>query len=971
VIGRERELEELGEILGRTGEGEGGLLLLAGEAGVGKTRLAEAALATGRLACLRGVAAERGASPYAPIAAVLRQYLRREPAGLPSAEPLVAHLGVLLPELGRTPAGTDRETLFEAVRGAFETISAHEATVVFLDDLQWADAATLELLPSLAEAAEEWPLLVLGAYRTEEIPRGHPLRRLRTDLRRAGRLAELSVEPLDAEATARIAARVLDGDPGPALCAALYDRTQGVPFFVEELAAALRDGARLASGPRGLELEKGSSVPIPETLRDALRVRVEGLSEAGRTVLEAAAVVGAEVELELLAELGRDAGLGEVLERGLLQEAKPGIAAFRHDLLREALYADTHWPRRRSLHRELADVLEARGAEPRLTADHWLAAGERGRALPLLIEAARRSCKVHAYRDAAAAGRAALEIWPEGEEEPGRLDVLEELGRCAQVCGELGEAGRVWEEVAAGLDGSADSQRLADVKRRLATVYELEGATPRAAAARLEAADAFEAAGLHADAAGEWLLGAHGVWDDTPSAERALDRAVQAARRAGRSDLESRCLTSQGFLTGRTGRLAEGLELIRSALSLALGGNHVDAAMYAYWALGATANDWANYEAAQSAFDEAVVYCQANELSEGEHFCLGCLVVVLGNSGEWTRAEELGRDLLVRTPLPDVSKAHALMTLGLISTARGATKRGRGLLGRAHALARELGLEHSEHECLFGLALVDELEGAESSRWHEFVAHPIAHVASARPRGLRLASTFAARRRETELVYACADATASWASRFGSADALAALAHVLGEVGLLEGKPSSAADQFGQALERLAEVEAPFERALTQARAGVALIAAGERELGVERLTGAYHTFRKLGARPFATRTAADLEAAGERVEERLGRRASHDLKRGGLTRRELEILRLVAVGRTNREIAHHLFLSPRTVDMHVRNMLAKLGCRSRTEATGRAHELGLLEPVATGARTDVEPLSHAGHEPEAGQRAQ
>jgi DNA-binding CsgD family transcriptional regulator/tetratricopeptide (TPR) repeat protein len=948
LIGRERELEELGEILSRTGEGEGGLLLLAGEAGVGKTRLAETAVAAGGLVCLRGVAAERGSSPYAPIAAVLRQYLRSEGAALSPKEPLVAHLGVLLPELGPAPEVTDRETLYEAVRGAFEAIAARAATVVFLDDLQWADAATLELVPSLAEAAEEWPLLIFGAYRSEEIRRGHPLRRLRTDLRRAGRLAELGVEPLDAEATARIAARALGGEPGPALRAALYDRTQGVPFFVEELAAALRDGARLEPGPRGLELEEGSSVPIPETLRDTLRVRAGGLSDDGREALEAAAVVGVEVELELLAELGHDAGLSEVLDRGLLREVEPGIAAFRHDLVREALSADTHWPRRRSLHRELASLLEGRGAEPALTADHWLAAGERRRALPLLIDAARRSCAVHAYRDAADAGRAALEIWPEGEDEPGRLEVLEELGRCAQLSGELGEAGRAWEEVAAGLDDAADPQRVADVKRRLATVYELEGASPRAAAARLEAADAFEAAGLHAEAAGEWLLAAEGLWKDSVSAERVLDRAARAARRAGRSDLESRCLSSQGFLAGRAGLREVGLELMRSALSLALDGNHVEAAVTAYWALGATANDWGDYAAARSVFDEALIYCQANERSHDEHFCLGCLVVVLGNSGEWTRAEQLGRDLLDRTPLPDVSKAHALMTLGLIAAAQGATKRARRLLGNAHALATELGLEQSEHECALGLALVDELEGTESPRWHNLVAHPIERMCSARPRGLRLASTFAARRQDTGLVYACADAIASWASRFGSAEALAALAHVLGEVALLEGKPSFAADQFGLALERLAEVEAPFERALTQARAGTALIAAGERELGVERLTGAYHTFRKLGARPFANRTAADLAAAGERVEKRLGRRAARRLEQGGLTRRELEILRLVAVGRTNREIAHQLFLSRRTVDMHVRNMLAKLGCRSRTEATGRAHELGLLEPVAS-----------------------
>jgi predicted ATPase len=161
---------------------------------------------------------------------VLRDYLRREPNGLSGSEPLVAHLGALLPELGPPPRVTDRETLVEAMRSAFETIAAGQATVVFIDDLHWADAATLELLPSLAEAVEEWPLLMLGAYRSEEIPRGHPLRRLRTDLRRAGRLIELVVEPLDAAATAGLAAQILDGEPGPTLRAALYDRTQGCRF---------------------------------------------------------------------------------------------------------------------------------------------------------------------------------------------------------------------------------------------------------------------------------------------------------------------------------------------------------------------------------------------------------------------------------------------------------------------------------------------------------------------------------------------------------------------------------------------------------------------------------------------------------------------------------------------------------------------------------------------------------------------
>ncbi len=947
MVGRERELEELASAFSAAGEGHGSLLLLAGEAGVGKTRLAEAAVAAAKIACLRGVAAERGSSPYAPIAAALREYLRREPDVLSATGPLVAHLGTLLPELGPAPGVTERETLFEAVRGAFEAIASREATVVFLDDLQWADAATLELLPSLAEAAEEWPLLLLGAYRSEEIPRGHPLRRLRTDLRRAGRLSELVVEPLDPADTRVLAGQLLGGEAGPALSAALYDRAQGVPFFVEELAAALKAGGRLEPGPNGLGLEEGSGVPIPETLRDALRIRAEGLSSDGRATLEAAAVVGAAVELELLAALECDAGLSEVLDRGLLNEVEPGVAAFRHDLVREALYADTHWPKRRSLHRELADLLEQRGAQSALVAEHWLAAAEPQHARPLLIEAARRSCEVHAYRDAAAAARTALEIWPEGEDENGRLDLLSELGRCAQLCGELGEAGRVWEEVAAGLGDDGDRERLAGVKQRLATVLELQGSSAAATSARLEAAETFEAVGRDADAAGELFLAGEGLWDDAVTAEHVFDRALAAARRAENSDLESRCLSSKGFLVGKEGRRDEGVALMRSALSIALDGNHVEAAVTAYWALGATANDWGDYRAAESAFDDAILYCKANDRREDEHFCLGCLVVVLGNSGDWARAERLARDLLEEASLPPASKVHASMTLGLISAARGATKRARRLLGGSRASAREIGLAGSSHESALGLALVDELEGIESTHWQELVTMQVEHMSSVHARALRMASTFAARRGDTQLVYACADAIASWASRFGSADSLAALAHVLGEVALLEGDPATASEQFGQALDRLAEVEAPFERALTQARAGSALVAAGERELGVERLTGAYRTFKRLGARPFANRTAADLEAAGERVDKRLGRRAAGALERGGLTRRELEILRLVAVGRTNREIAHQLFLSPRTVDMHVRNMLAKLGCRSRTEATGRAHELGLLEPVA------------------------
>src|SRR5688500_15682613 len=147
----------------------------------------------------------------------------------------------------------------------------------------------------------------------------------------------------------------------------------------------------------------------------------------------------------------------------------------------------------------------------------------------------------------------------------------------------------------------------------------------------------------------------------------------------------------------------------------------------------------------------------------------------------------------------------------------------------------------------------------------------------------------------------------------------------------------------------------PFERAQIELRAGVALAAAGEREPALERLSSAYRAARKLGARPLATEAAGEVAALGESVARRLGARAAADADGAGLSRRELEVVRLVAVGRTNAEIAQELFLSRRTVDMHVRNILRKLGCRSRVEATHRAAELGLLvgskRASAVGAR--------------------
>lgn len=181
------------------------------------------------------------------------------------------------------------------------------------------------------------------------------------------------------------------------------------------------------------------------------------------------------------------------------------------------------------------------------------------------------------------------------------------------------------------------------------------------------------------------------------------------------------------------------------------------------------------------------------------------------------------------------------------------------------------------------------------------------------------------------------------ASTTGHAYALVALAYAIGGTALLEGDGETATEQMSRAVEIYRSLDVPFERAHVELRAGVALAAAGDRESALERLHDAYRTARKLGARPLASEAAREVAALGEAVTRRLGSRAAADADGAGLTRREREVVRLIAVGRTNREVAQELFLSPRTVDMHVRNILRKLECRSRVEAAHRAGELGLL----------------------------
>ncbi|MGH2950305.1 MAG: ATP-binding protein, partial [Solirubrobacteraceae bacterium] len=425
LVGRQAELAAL---LQRTGEG--GIVLLSGEAGVGKTRLAAEVAAAAGAVVLRGAATHGGTAPYGPLVAALRSHLHANPGGLDGCGPLRAQLALLLPELGDPAPAADRPTLFEALRCAFAHVAGQERALVVLDDLQWSDEATLEVLSALAEPR----VLVIAAYRSDGLPRRHGLRRLRNDLRRAGRLDEVVLRPLDLAETAELLAQALDEQPAPSLAGAIHDRTEGIPFFVEELAAA---ALRLGGA--------ADDLPLPDTVRDAVLVGAAELSADARAAAEVAAVAGETFDLDLVAAHSSEHGLSELLESGLVHEDTP--ARFRHALTREALYADVPWMRRRALHRALAEALQRSGAQSREVARHWLGARAAEQAREALLQAAAESEAVHAYRDAAAADRQALDLWPDGDDDDSRAPALERYARCSRLAGDPSQAARALREL--------------------------------------------------------------------------------------------------------------------------------------------------------------------------------------------------------------------------------------------------------------------------------------------------------------------------------------------------------------------------------------------------------------------------------------------------------------------------------------------------------------------------------------------
>jgi ATP/maltotriose-dependent transcriptional regulator MalT len=403
----------------------------------------------------------------------------------------------------------------------------------------------------------------------------------------------------------------------------------------------------------------------------------------------------------------------------------------------------------------------------------------------------------------------------------------------------------------------------------------------------------------------------------------------------------------EGNVLAMQGHFQRGRDTARAGLALALEHNHSEAAAEIYRRLGSVHEYGSDYAGAQEAYDTALHFCRQQGVNEQATICLGCMSWILLQTGDWKRGMTVSRAALDDERRPSTNPG-ALGVLGLIRAFRGETKQARRTLRNALEAARRSEAAALEILALWGLALLAEMEGAAADAhthygrmltlWeHTQDRHdaliPLSHAVT----------FYAARGLETETAR-CAEALASIANTTGNTEALAMLAYALGEVAFLQEKPQEELRYFQQALAHLEKLELPLQQARTAFRAGAAAVRLGEHQEAVRHLTAAYRTARKLGARPLAAQIGAALESVGESVEDRRRAEAPQRADAAGLTRRQLEVLQRMAAGLTNKEIAQALFVSPRTVDMHVAHILDRLDCRSRTEAVARAADLGLLD---------------------------
>ena len=869
-----------------------------------------------------------GGLPFAPFTAALRGY-----ADTPAE---------LLPGDAQADTDTARARLFEDVLTRFASLCARRPVVFVIEDIHWIDRSSLDLLSFLVHNQQAaGALLCLVTYRSDELERAHPLRRSLAELDRVAWTRRMELPRLARRAVGSLVGAIAGTEPAVGLVAEIHRRSEGNPFFAEVL------------------LDRQDQPGLPESLRDLLLARVARLPEPTQAVLRMAAAGVGRVGHELLAAVSG-------LDDGALSAAlRPAVAAgvlvvdgdgyrFRHALISEAVRDDQLPGERAAAHRRFAQAL---AADHGLAADdsgsaelafHWHEAGDAGRALEAAWQAAGDAGARLAYAERLDMLERVLELWarvPDAARLIGcdRPAVLDAAVAAAADAGEFERGVALATAALAGAEGDLvrTARLLGQRAPMLAGLGRAGAVDDLNAAARIAPPGHLVRAVVLCSLAGR-LLGD----SRSDEAEKAAAEALDIARAAGDARIEARALivlasrrARRGDLVGELPRLAEAEE---AAARLGAQGVRLQAVFAEAMVLVA----FGEYERAAERARHGIAVAESIGLARtygaiGGSILAGALI----EWGRWDEATSAVEHTLDHTPAP-VLQVPLVCLRATIALARGdpvPAEQALAFTGEAVApgvtppvdpwlplrLEAELRLARgrvAEAAAVIGRGLADaDLRRAEPFTWPLLAVG--ARVAAAGAPGLL-----------DELRRRAAETSAT-------GPVLRALALTFAaEADRAAGKVARA--PWDEAVTAWEKVGDPYR--LGQALIGAAEAAAadGDRPAAAAQVRRAAEIADRLGARPLRERAEwlarrARLTLAGDPAVPAAdpGEQARQQY---GLTARELEVLRLVAVGRSNRDIGAELFISAKTVSVHVSNIMSKLGVSSRVEAAALAYRLGL-----------------------------
>ncbi len=955
LVGRRDELAHLDEEVKRAAAGELRLVLLLGEPGVGKSRLARELLARhGDATALFARAHPLGASAafglwteaVAPAVDAL------------SDEQLTEACGGLLDDLaslfvrvasvhGSVP---DRDPpvprLLQGLARLLGSLSRTSPLIAVLDDLHFADASSWEALRYFARHLADARLLVVATSRPAELS-GHEIAvQVLFELEEDGLMSRLGLAPLERPALSDLAESVIGQSPPAALVDWVGERSQGNPLYAIGLLRALLD-------ERG-DLSAPSLRQLPEGLTERVVARVRRLDAPLRETLELLAVLGRPVSLTELTELA-DAPLerigptlAELQEAGVMFEEERGRELsyeLQHPLVRDAIYQVTRGARRRALHRQVARWLRSRGhlAEAAL---HFARSAEQGddEAVEVLLEAMRQAEQREAFPEALELQAELVQLLPTADQR--WLEVLEAMYRRAEwLVDHRAEthapvAIRALRAIDGLLEGTSEDARRATAKFRLANFLAWgTGELEAAQAACEQASELFSGAGeqrqalLAAREVG-WIKGLRG--DLVGMAEDAR-RVVQAARVSDDRFVEMQGLAAVGYSANFRGAFAEGEEALRRAAMIA---REDEKAYRLTVVLGVLAAGVAG----QGRADEAVALLEEARSANPEYrdsILLELEALVRWIAGDFPASAALAADAVAWVGHATRRRAFGMVFGGISALETGDVARAEGLITRARGVLGDRQWQFFPPLLTWAEAMLDWYGGRTSEC-----------VAKLRPAVAGLLET-QARKWAAYILFDLAEGASEVGDETAAAAAADDLDAVAGFVGL------------------------PMYRGLAATASAWASLATGDQERAVDTARAATQQLARTGCRAHLARSyyalgrslrdderaeaVTALERAAALLEEcgsawrrdraldalrRLGsvgrRAAATALGPDSLTRREREVARLAATGMSAKQIAGVLFVGERTVESHLASTYAKLGVRSKLELVRRATELGL-----------------------------